>query len=234
MRLHTQKKESYPCEHCGSFLASKASLRQHMFIHTDPDRYKCELCAKAFPHWERLKVHMRVHTDERPYSCSDCGETFRFQNSLEWHVARVHGDERPYSCLKCGEKFGLQAAMEHHVAEVHFKLDVSQIVPVPPKGAKGGIEETAVTKEVQKVRRPKLHTCEECGKAFRDNYDLQRHISYSHTGEKAYRCNFCEKAFTTKRSLNRHVYLHTGEVKIEGVGRTAVSEEWKKHSEKLC
>lgn len=52
--------------------------------------------------------------------------------------------------------------------------------------------------------------CSFCGKTFRTNGLLQRHIT-CHTGEKPFECTTCGKSFRQKGSLQTHMRKHTGE-----------------------
>lgn len=64
-----------------------------------------------------------------------------------------------------------------------------------------------VTSEPKKTK-PK---CPICGKTFKNNYNLSKHIKL-HTGETPYKCDQCEKCFSCKYSLILHVRGHTGEL----------------------
>ncbi|XP_029555761.1 zinc finger protein 2 isoform X2 [Salmo trutta] len=67
----------------------------------------------------------------------------------------------------------------------------------------------------------KTFTCQICGKCFKRNWDLKRHMKnkihmrkvlmVSHNTEKPYRCHVCGKRFNWESFLKRHMRTHTGE-----------------------
>ena len=56
----------------------------------------------------------------------------------------------------------------------------------------------------------KLFKCKHCGKAFRLNWILKRHLRL-HTGEKPYKCGICGKGFVQGGNLSYHLQTHSGE-----------------------
>lgn len=57
---------------------------------------------------------------------------------------------------------------------------------------------------------PAAHSCELCGKAFRLQRMLNRHLK-CHNQVKRHLCTFCGKGFNDTFDLKRHVRTHTGE-----------------------
>uniref|UniRef100_A0A3Q3FQ76 C2H2-type domain-containing protein n=1 Tax=Labrus bergylta TaxID=56723 RepID=A0A3Q3FQ76_9LABR len=47
------------------------------------------------------------------------------------------------------------------------------------------------------------YPCPECGKAFRINSELKKHMMV-HTGERPYSCPMCGKKFTKGYNLKKH------------------------------
>ncbi|XP_072913798.1 fez family zinc finger protein 1 [Hemitrygon akajei] len=58
--------------------------------------------------------------------------------------------------------------------------------------------------------RPKVFTCEVCGKVFNAHYNLTRHMPV-HTGARPFVCKVCGKGFRQASTLCRHKIIHTQE-----------------------
>uniref|UniRef100_UPI0037E8A43B oocyte zinc finger protein XlCOF20-like n=1 Tax=Semicossyphus pulcher TaxID=241346 RepID=UPI0037E8A43B len=54
-------------------------------------------------------------------------------------------------------------------------------------------------------------TCRFCGKSFRKDSFLIRHVERSHKGKKAFKCMRCNKEFHQRTNLVTHTRVHTGE-----------------------
>uniref|UniRef100_A0A671XDQ0 C2H2-type domain-containing protein n=1 Tax=Sparus aurata TaxID=8175 RepID=A0A671XDQ0_SPAAU len=54
-------------------------------------------------------------------------------------------------------------------------------------------------------------TCRFCGKGFKMDSHLIRHVHQSHNGHKAFKCLKCNKEFEQRYHLIVHVRIHTGE-----------------------
>ncbi|XP_007573347.1 fez family zinc finger protein 1 [Poecilia latipinna] len=58
--------------------------------------------------------------------------------------------------------------------------------------------------------KPKVFTCEVCGKVFNAHYNLTRHMPV-HTGARPFICKVCGKGFRQASTLCRHKIIHTQE-----------------------
>ncbi|XP_061749674.1 fez family zinc finger protein 1 [Nerophis ophidion] len=58
--------------------------------------------------------------------------------------------------------------------------------------------------------KPKVYTCEVCGKVFNAHYNLTRHMPV-HTGARPFVCKICGKGFRQASTLCRHKIIHTQE-----------------------
>uniref|UniRef100_A0A8B9LX03 FEZ family zinc finger 1 n=1 Tax=Accipiter nisus TaxID=211598 RepID=A0A8B9LX03_9AVES len=56
--------------------------------------------------------------------------------------------------------------------------------------------------------KPKVFTCEVCGKVFNAHYNLTRHMPV-HTGARPFVCKVCGKGFRQASTLCRHKIIHT-------------------------
>lgn len=164
-------------------------------------KFPCEVpeCGKAFDRPARLQIHMRSHTNERPYTCSEdgCDKTFLRAEHMKRHIQDKHRDERNYTCdyiLRTNEEGTQITCGKSYTTATKLKRHVA---------AHEAKEETRCTYAG-------------CGKVFRKQETLQRHIKTDHLHEKAYKCTHvemdsqgqpveCEQAFSKPKQLKNHV-----------------------------
>lgn len=69
MRLHTQVKKTFICEHCGDAYYTNEAVRQHCITaHEQRPKVACTVCQKEFKNTRSLRIHIASHSDQRPVS----------------------------------------------------------------------------------------------------------------------------------------------------------------------
>ncbi|RMX82620.1 hypothetical protein D0869_05921 [Hortaea werneckii] len=165
-----------------------------------PKKYVCDQpnCGKAFDRPIKLQVHIRSHTNERPFACEEqgCDKTFQRSEHLKRHVRDTHCQSPGFIC--------------------EYVLRESENAS-PVKCGKGFTTITRLRRHMAIHEKKEETRCQEpgCGKVFRKQETLQRHIKADHLGEKAYQCTHvetnedgvsveCGKAFSKPELLRNH------------------------------
>ncbi|XP_041664707.1 oocyte zinc finger protein XlCOF20-like [Cheilinus undulatus] len=73
-----------------------------------------------------------------------------------------------------------------------------------------GLKSVEKSREMRAKITKKLYICSECGKRFKGEQGLTRHIVV-HTKGKPFSCTECGQRFTQKGTLTVHMRIHTGE-----------------------
>lgn len=145
----------------------------------------CSFCGKGFATLRLARQHEMLSHDTtgmRRYSCTECKITFADKG--EKHLLFTWS--LPGSLISGGERL-------HHVLLLIGGLSLGKL-----KRHLRGVHSTNMS-----------YVCDLCGKAFRWEMTLKRHIK-TH-GEKNIKCDFCEKRFFHKKTYLNHRMTHTGE-----------------------
>uniref|UniRef100_A0AAY5L7B9 C2H2-type domain-containing protein n=1 Tax=Esox lucius TaxID=8010 RepID=A0AAY5L7B9_ESOLU len=112
----TRKK--YQCTDCDFTTNKKASLHNHMEVHTLSIKapFECEVCGKEFHQQAALFSHRLQHHHREPKSpvpsqankmhkCKFCDYETAEQGLLNRHLLAVHSKSFPHICVECGKGF---------------------------------------------------------------------------------------------------------------------------------
>lgn len=238
LRIHTEQTHEndleHICESCGKRFTSKASLKQHRFIHAEENQFKCTLCPKTFRYKRFLNRHMVDHaglrkTDKRP--CSQCDKSFANQYTLECHVKFVH-EGVSFPCKTCGKVYSRKGALMMH-ERIH-----SETCPfMCSVCGKGFYQRSSLEAHNISHSADRTYSCEICDKKFKTVYQLNNH-NRTHTGEKLYKCRVenCTRDYAHTTDFKRHQFNAHGICEKEHICQIcskvfAENKSLKKHME---
>ena len=164
------------------------------------DVFRCDRCSKVFKQRRSYDNHMKKHSGILPYDCMECDKQFASKDTLSKHI-KTHQNITRLECLHigCEKTFKTRFALKEHLTVVH--------------GTKTwlcvhlGCEKAYATEKDLRshaIAHTSTHKCKECGKTFRDRYNLAMHQD-THTGVKNEACPLCDYRCVQKNSLNGHM-----------------------------
>ncbi|XP_014240595.1 zinc finger protein 311-like [Cimex lectularius] len=112
--MRARSKPGLPCDICGRVLSTKATLKEHMFIHSGEKPFECQLCGRKIRHRANFINHVQGHSLGQPHICMTCGMGFPRKAELNSHVSAEHPEDRPFHCIICGMRFRTEARFHKH------------------------------------------------------------------------------------------------------------------------
>lgn len=102
----------YNCHICSVTLATKHSLRRHLYIHSGEKPFRCDICGKTFAFELYLRNHKKKHLAFKLHDCAFCPEQFRSRRELKAHL-QVHRGQ--YHCQVCNENLRSKHKLKEHM-----------------------------------------------------------------------------------------------------------------------
>jgi KRAB domain-containing zinc finger protein len=99
---------------------------------------------------------------------------------------------------------------ERGIVSKDDKVDEEKLCQGPSTYITPNVVESGNSSMPESVPPGKHLKCQNCGKAFKQNSNLKRHMR-THTNERPFVCTVCSKAFKAADALKVHERLHTGD-----------------------
>ena len=157
---------------------------------TNNDWYQCDQCDTKFRLRKYLEKHIRFKHGTNNYPCEACGTNFRYPHHLKRHKITIH-DENDGKYIFAGENIVKIFSCEICSKEFKRKDHLNKHLPTHSKSKDNFFcefcEETFSRKDTLKEHIKVYHenpdicyTCQQCGKKFKKNSNLKRHMAGVH------------------------------------------------------
>ncbi|XP_046351460.2 uncharacterized protein LOC124131961 [Haliotis rufescens] len=202
--------EMFKCNLCNKMFSDKGKCALHVRHHLTAFKYICDICSQACKSRSVLAAHMSIHNNSCSFECKACFNMYPNMGSLRYHEKR-HTEEDKINilnyvkCDTCGDLCVNEKMLEKHVLQ-HKDSHTCDF-------CKMSFQTYTALQNHQSVEQH--HKCEYCGKTYKDQKYLRKHIRTVHTKQEAHMCDKCGKSLSSQAGLRAHMALHTGTAKFQ-------------------
>eukprot|EP00057_Strongylocentrotus_purpuratus_P005807 XP_003731795.1 PREDICTED: zinc finger protein 816-like [Strongylocentrotus purpuratus] len=204
-----KRKNKKMCKMCGFTTKSSEEFKSHLERHyDDPSSRVCEVCETVFDTYKALMKHTRKGcppSHPRIYKCEECGKTCHDRRAIIEHMV-VHSEDRPYACHICGKSYKTKKILRRHEGIHAMARDVFQCPECTFKTHwKTNIKRHIM--EVHKKDSRPLYSCTHCPFTTPNKRYIEKH-KFGHWKDCPYMCENCGKMFKAEIDLEAHKQTH--------------------------
>ena len=220
------KSKNLICDTCGNISSNAFESSLHsLYYHADDDdddddvrndnEIDCLGCDKKFIDGKSLKIHLITYhwfsSTNHDNECVFCYSTFDSNDSLRNHLSRAHEliyeknilDENKINKIKKENNNNDNNGITNE-GNAETEIQTEQFQNLFGCETCGEFFKSETDLSNHETKCPICHKCKICGKDYKTNNHLKRHVAEFHNTLSPIKCPLCPKIFPRKMNLHHH------------------------------